>query len=373
MIRNSRISKSLTLSPLPHRRRQDRYFSMLARRSKVSHHYLWTPNQQDKLLADTTTTDVLWSLTDHLGTVRDVLGTTTTHLIYDAFGNLTSGTNPLLFGYTGKPFDPATQLQNNINRWYDATIGRWLSTDPIGFFGNDTNLYRYVRNRTLFYFDYNGKKQDILIRLRNDNLAKIRGDKDRKTTGWYNEKCEVVSIVIEVPDPRAPLSVGHSGIGVGKEFYDFGPSEPYFPSNSSDLYNFIINPGEVPGGPFWANENLTMVNMPQFAKEVRESEKEDGYDVVIVVFKISVCKSHAQRIKQYWENLYRKMENETVWYYLYGLHCTSAVLNSYDSSFESSSSLTTPTILLGLLKDDPRFYHTCGENKGKPATMFFYS
>ena len=118
----------------------------------ITHHYLWTPNQQDKLLADTTSTDVLWSLTDHLGTIRDILGVTTTHLIYDAFGNLTSGTNPLLFGYTGKAFDADTALQNNINRWYDATIGRWLSVDPIGFEGNDTNLYRYVGN-SIFQLD----------------------------------------------------------------------------------------------------------------------------------------------------------------------------------------------------------------------------
>ena len=127
----------------------------------VTHHYLWTPNTQDKLLADTTTDGILWSLTDHLGTVRDILGTASTHLIYDAFGNLISGTNPLLFGYTGKAFDADTALQNNINRWYDVAIGRWLSTDPIGFEGNDTNLYRYVKNRILKFLDSWGL-QDLL-------------------------------------------------------------------------------------------------------------------------------------------------------------------------------------------------------------------
>jgi len=122
----------------------------------VTHHYLWTPNAQDKLLADTTSTDVLWSLTDHLGTIRDVLGSENAHLIYDVFGNLTSGTNPLFFGYTGKAFDVDTVLQNNINRWYDATVGRWLSTDPIEFEGNDTNLYRYVENNSLLRNDILG-------------------------------------------------------------------------------------------------------------------------------------------------------------------------------------------------------------------------
>ena len=122
----------------------------------TTHHYLWTPNQQDKLLADTTSADVLWSLTDHLGTVRDILGSEDVHLIYDAFGKLISGSNPLLFGYTGKAFDSDTNLQNNINRWYDATIGRWLSIDPIGFEGNDTNLYRYTQNKPLSTLDLNG-------------------------------------------------------------------------------------------------------------------------------------------------------------------------------------------------------------------------
>ena len=127
----------------------------------VSHHYLWTPNQQDKLLADTKTNGILWSLTDHLGTIRDILGATTTHLIYDAFGNLISGTNPLLFGYTGKAFDTNTNLQNNITRWYDATTGRWLSTDPIEFNGDDVNLYRYSSNRIIVAYDNLGLEMQI--------------------------------------------------------------------------------------------------------------------------------------------------------------------------------------------------------------------
>ncbi|MBR0191320.1 MAG: hypothetical protein IJQ31_04555 [Thermoguttaceae bacterium] len=121
-----------------------------------THHYLWTPNAQDKLLADTTSTGISWALADHLGTIRDIIGSEAAHLIYDAFGNLTSGTNPLLFGFTGKPFDIDTHLQNNINRWYDADVGRWLSNDPIGFDGNDTNLYRYIQNHPSIFCDPSG-------------------------------------------------------------------------------------------------------------------------------------------------------------------------------------------------------------------------
>ena len=75
--------------------------------------------------------------------------TVVNHLIYDAFGRLTSETNPAidsLFLFTGRPFDSDTQLQNNLNRWYDARVGRWLSEDPIGFNGEDGNVYRYTSN-----------------------------------------------------------------------------------------------------------------------------------------------------------------------------------------------------------------------------------
>jgi len=141
----------------------------------TTHHYLWTPNQQDKLLADTTPNSTSWALTDHLGTIRDILAATSTHLIYDAFGNLTSGANPLLFGYTGKAFDTDTALQNNINRWYDAAIGRWLCTDPIGFEGNDTNLYRYVKNKVTFFNDPMGLEFPFYT---DPSLQAMRGIKD---------------------------------------------------------------------------------------------------------------------------------------------------------------------------------------------------
>lgn len=135
----------------------------------ITHHYLWTPGIQDKLLADTSSSETLWTLTDHLGSVRDVLQLTPigianiSHIVYDSYGNITSGTNPILFGYTGKLFDTSTNLQNNINRWYDPTIGRWLTVDPISFAAGDTNLYRYVGNRTTLFTDPSGLNMMRLV------------------------------------------------------------------------------------------------------------------------------------------------------------------------------------------------------------------
>ena len=67
-----------------------------------------------------------------------------------------------IFGYTGKMFDEVTELQNNVNRWYNPELGKWLSEDPIGFNAGDTNVYRYVGNNTIQFSDPLGliKSQD---------------------------------------------------------------------------------------------------------------------------------------------------------------------------------------------------------------------
>jgi uncharacterized protein RhaS with RHS repeats len=48
-------------------------------------------------------------------------------------------------------------LQNNLNRWYDPSVGRWLSEDPIGYEAEDFNLYRYVRNNPVNLTDATGE------------------------------------------------------------------------------------------------------------------------------------------------------------------------------------------------------------------------
>ena len=133
---------------------------------------LWGP-AVDQILAeeavDGGTADLVpWTLTDHLNTVRDIakydpgsdMTTVVNHLIYDAFGRVTAESNPAvdsLFLFTARPFDPDTVLQNNLNRWYDFRVGRWLSEDPIGFAGGDGNLYQYVGNCPILVRDWDGR------------------------------------------------------------------------------------------------------------------------------------------------------------------------------------------------------------------------
>jgi len=123
---------------------------------EVRHRYLWGP-AVDQLLASedfdpaqpAVPGELTWSLSDHLGTIRDLVdsqGNQIDHITYGAFGNITAATVDFLFRFTGRPLDENTGLQNNLNRWYDPETGRWLSEDPIGFAAGDANLFRYVGN-----------------------------------------------------------------------------------------------------------------------------------------------------------------------------------------------------------------------------------
>jgi RHS repeat-associated protein len=70
--------------------------------------------------------------------------------VYDSFGNLTvsGGTLVNAFRYTGREFDPETDLYFYRARYYDPTSGRFISEDPIGFRGGN-DFYRYVHNRPI--------------------------------------------------------------------------------------------------------------------------------------------------------------------------------------------------------------------------------
>ena len=60
-------------------------------------------------------------------------------------------------GFTGREFDSETGLMYYRARYYDPQMGRFLSEDPIGFGGGDSNLSRYVLNSPYGYRDPSGK------------------------------------------------------------------------------------------------------------------------------------------------------------------------------------------------------------------------
>lgn len=121
----------------------------------------------DEKIVNDVVDEVVWALTDHQGTVRDLAtrdattGTTNVdnHRVFDSFGNVTSETAPAVdhvFAYTGRELDEETGLYYYRNRYYDPVVGRFVSEDPLGFDGQDANLVRYVHNRLTTSVDPSG-------------------------------------------------------------------------------------------------------------------------------------------------------------------------------------------------------------------------
>jgi RHS repeat-associated protein len=96
-------------------------------------------------------------LTDALGStiaLADGTGTVQTAYTYEPYGMTTqtgaASANPAR--YTGREED-GTGLYAYRARYYSPRLQRFLNEDPLGFGGNDHNLYRYVQsNPTTCWF-----------------------------------------------------------------------------------------------------------------------------------------------------------------------------------------------------------------------------
>ena len=89
------------------------------------------------------------ALTDSSGSVQ-------TQYDYSPYG-ITSASSPAGndFRYTGREFE-AEDLNYHRARYYDPTLGRWLSEDPIGLLGGDASFYAYVLNDPINAMDPSG-------------------------------------------------------------------------------------------------------------------------------------------------------------------------------------------------------------------------
>src|SRR5581483_10792149 len=114
---------------------------------------------------DATTLTPHWYLTDHQGTIRDIVdadGDLQGTVSYDAFGNITSDTSARgRYGYTGREIDEEIHLEYNRARYYSPELGRWITQDPLSFDAGDSNLYRYVNNRPTSFTDPSGLEREF--------------------------------------------------------------------------------------------------------------------------------------------------------------------------------------------------------------------
>jgi RHS repeat-associated protein len=101
---------------------------------------------------------------DGLGSVAalsDIIGDIVERYSYSAFGEpnrVSSVGNTYMF--TGRNYDSETGLYYYRARYYKPSIGRFLQSDPIGYF-DGTNLYTYVHNNPINSVDPLGMREPI--------------------------------------------------------------------------------------------------------------------------------------------------------------------------------------------------------------------
>jgi RHS repeat-associated protein len=144
-----------------------------------------------------------WTLTDHLGSVRDVVSTDGTtvldHVEYGGFGSIASETNSSNGGsilYTGLRQDRNTGIVWADNRTLLVTTGQWMQEDPIQFQAGDANLRRYVSDDPSNRMDPSGLAPVGRTQYGNFDLDQFGGEVEGVGTG-----CKTT--ITFTPNPKA--------------------------------------------------------------------------------------------------------------------------------------------------------------------------
>jgi RHS repeat-associated protein len=116
--------------------------------------FLHGPGIDEPLAEEGTTGSLAFLNADAIGSIirsTDGAGAVTSSRRYSAFGDPELGA-AVGYAFTGREWDTAVGFAYYRARYYDASQGRFMSEDPIRWWGG-VNLYRYVGNSPVTYLD----------------------------------------------------------------------------------------------------------------------------------------------------------------------------------------------------------------------------
>jgi RHS repeat-associated protein len=196
---------------------------------------------------------------DHLGSIREILsssGTTLARYDYSAYGirSRTVGTYEAEKGYTGHDYHIGSGLVLTLYRAYDPQTGRWLSPDPIQEAGG-MNLYGYVGNNPLNYWDPDGRSPESIIGI------------VEAAPGIVVGATEVLVGIVDaaLASMAAPWSTADESLELMAEARLAGRNgcsgKPVWPKRGSDMNDFLGMPGiNIPDGTMYPGRGKTVWN-----------------------------------------------------------------------------------------------------------------
>lgn len=155
---------------------------------------------------------VKYQHTDALGSpvaVTNASGQVIERLDYEPWGAITGKPNHNGIGYTGHVMDSATGLTYMQQRYYDQSIGRFLSVDPVTAYekpSTNFNRYVYALNNPYRFTDPDGR--------------------DAASIGWGMVRIGLITTQVDspVPGPGDVIGLTIAGVGIaivgGKKIYD---------------------------------------------------------------------------------------------------------------------------------------------------------
>ncbi len=130
---------------------------------------------------------------------------------YDAFGVVRNHSGPASteFGFAGQQEDPTLGYQYLRARYYDPTIGRFISRDPVG--GSEQlpqtlNRYSYATNNPALLTDSTGLSPYPLVIVRPKQACGDSGE------GLGNEPSSADMLLMSAVSSNTPASVGAAGL-----------------------------------------------------------------------------------------------------------------------------------------------------------------
>jgi RHS repeat-associated protein len=131
--------------------------------------YIWGLRYVDDLVLREKATEKLYSIADpnwNVIAICDNTGDIQERYTYNAFGKR-NVYNAIFVAqiesafnwnraFTGQVLDSKTGLMLYRHRFYHVELGRFVSRDPIGYLQQEFNVYRYVRNSSIFVLDASG-------------------------------------------------------------------------------------------------------------------------------------------------------------------------------------------------------------------------